>query len=108
MVFARRFVLLNRYNTSYKIAGDFDLYLRAARTGILADTAGIPFVAVEIDGVASANPLKAYGEYLKIAYRRLNGRTRIVAIVLIGVRGLCVFTAKTIFPKRWIMLLRGV
>jgi hypothetical protein len=108
MVFARRFLQLNKYNNSYKIAGDFDLYLRAARTGIFADTADIPFVAVEVDGVASANPLMAYGEYLKIAYLRLSGCSRIVAIVLIGVRGLCVVTAKTIFPKRWIMLLRGV
>lgn len=108
MVFARRFVQLNKYNASYKIAGDFDLYLRAARTGIFADPAGMPFVAVEVDGVASANPLMAYGEYLKIAYLRLSGCSRLVAIVLIGVRALCVVSAKMIFPKRWIMVLRGV
>ena len=108
MVFARRFVQLNKYNASYRIAGDFDLYLRAARTGIFADTDDSPFVAVEVDGLASSNPLKAYGEYLKIAYRRLKGRSRIVAIALIGVRALWVVTAKTIFPKRWITVLRGV
>ena len=108
MVFARRFVQLNKYNASYKIAGDFDLYLRAARTGIFADPAGKPLVAVEVDGIASANPIMAYGEYLKIAFHRLNGRSRVVAIVLIGVRALFVVTAKTIFPKRLIVVLRGV
>ena len=108
MVIARRFVQLNKYDTSYKIAGDFDLYLRATRTGIFADSASKPLVAVEVDGFASANPVMAYSEYLKIAFLRLNGRSRIVAIVLIGVRALCVVSAKTIFPKRWIMVLRGV
>ena len=111
MVFARRFVQLNKYNASYKIAGDFDLYLRASRTGIFAETAdmaGMPFVAVEVDGVASASPLKSYGEYLKIAYRRLKGRSRIVAIALIGVRALLVVMVKIIFPKRFIVLLRGI
>lgn len=99
---------LNKYDTSYKIAGDFDLYLRATRTGIFADSASKPLVAVEVDGFASANPVMAYSEYFKIAFLRLNGRSRIVAMVLIGVRALCVVSAKTIFPKRWIMVLRGV
>jgi putative colanic acid biosynthesis glycosyltransferase len=108
MVIARRFVQLNKYNTSYKIAGDFDLYLQAERAGIFADPAAKPLVAVEVDGLASANPVMAYSEYLKIAFLRLNGRSRTVAIVLIGVRALCVVSAKTIFPKRWIMVLRGV
>ena len=108
MVFARRFLQLNKYNVSYKISGDFDLYLRAARTSIFADPADKPLVAVEVDGIASANPIIAYGEYLKIAFHRLNGRSRIVAIVLIGVRALFVIILKMIFSKRLIMLLRGV
>jgi putative colanic acid biosynthesis glycosyltransferase len=108
MVFARRFVQLNKYEASYRIAGDFDLYLRAGRISIIADTAGKPLVGVEVEGVASTNPLKAYGEYLTIACSRLRGRSRIVAILLIGIRALCVITIKTIIPNRWVSALRGV
>jgi len=108
MVFARRFVQLNKYNASYKIAGDFDLYLRAARTGIFADSDDSPFVAVEVDGVASANPLEAYGEYLKIVCNRLDGRSRIVALLIIAMRAILIIPVKTLLPKRWLIVFRGV
>jgi hypothetical protein len=108
MVFARRFLQLNTYNNSYKIAGDFDLYLRATQIGISTDTFGMPFIAVEVDGFASANPLKAYGEYLKIVCNRLNGRSRIIALLFIAIRAILIISVKTLLPKRWLIVFRGV
>jgi glycosyltransferase involved in cell wall biosynthesis len=108
MVFARRFLQLNTYNNSYKIAGDFDLYLRATQIGISTDTFGMPFIAVEVDGVASANPLKAYGEYLKIVCNRLHGRSRIIALLIIAIRAILIISVKTLLPKRWLIVFRGV
>ena len=108
MLFARRFVQLNKYQVSYKIAGDYDLYLRAGRVDMIFDMFSTPLVRVEVDGVASTNPLKAYGEYLTIARNRLRGRARIVALLLIGIRAFGVILVKTLLPKRWVELLRGV
>ena len=99
---------LNKYQVSYKIAGDYDLYLRAGRVDMIFDMFSTPLVRVEVDGVASTNPLKAYGEYLTIARNRLRGRARIVALLLIGIRAFGVILVKTLLPKRWVELLRGV
>lgn len=108
MVFARGFVLLNKYQTSYKIAGDYDLYLRAERVGIVASAASRPLVAVEVEGVASSNPIMAYREYLLIARNRFQGWTKLIVMLRIAIRALSVITLKTIIPRRWISALRGV
>lgn len=107
MIFSRRFVHQNQYQISYRIAGDFDLYLRAGHVGVFANPTCGPLVAVEVEGVASSNPFKAYGEYLIIACKRLRGRSRAAAILLILIRALCVIPAKTLLPKRWIAAIRG-
>ena len=108
MVFASRFVRENRYQISYRIAGDFDLYLRARRVGVFAVPDCGPLVAVELEGVASSNPLKAYSEYLTIAFKRLHGWSRAATVLIIAFRALCVIPAKTLLPKRWIAVIRGV
>lgn len=108
MVFARRFVHQNEYQISYRIAGDFDLYLRAGHVGVFADPTCGPLVAVEVEGVASSSPFKAYSEYFTIACKRLRGRSRAAAILIIVIRALCVIPAKTLLPKRWIAAIRGV
>ncbi len=108
MVFASRFVQENEYQISYRIAGDFDLYLRARRVGVFADPPCGPLVAVEVEGVASANPFKAYSEYLTIVFKRLHGRSRATAILIIVFRALFVIPAKALLPKRWIAAIRGV
>lgn len=108
MVFSRKFVAQNKYEVSYKIAGDYDLYLRAKRVEILEDLPYGPIVSVEIDGFASANPLKAYSEYLLIARKRLAGWNRVVALLHIGIRGICVISIKSIVPRAWVVALRGI
>jgi len=104
MLFERRFIQLNKYQISYKIAGDFDLYLRASRIIIFNYK---PFVRVELDGVASANPFTSYREYIIVAYKRINGSSKFISILLIGIRAIVVIFIKTLLPKTWIMVLRG-
>lgn len=108
MVFARSFVLLKKYQASYKIAGDYDLYLQAERVGMLTSATSRPLVGVEVEGVASSNPLKAYREYLSIASTRLQGWTKLIVMLRIGIRALSVITMKAIIPRRWVSKLRGV
>ncbi len=105
MLFERRFIQLNKYDIFYKIAGDYDLYLRASTIRILNFK---PLVQVELEGFASANPLMAYREYLTIAYRRLDGYSRIFSILLIGIRAIGVIFVKKLFPKKWVITLRGI
>ena len=108
MVFSRSFVLRNKYHASYTIAGDYDLYLRAGRVGIIASATSGPLVSVEVDGVASSNPLKAYREYLTIARTRLQGWTKLIVMLRIGIRAISVITVKALTPRRWVSALRGV
>jgi putative colanic acid biosynthesis glycosyltransferase len=108
MVFARRFVLQNTYQSSYKIAGDYDLYLRAGRVGIIAGVGCPPLVGIEVEGIASTNPMVSYLEYLSIAHKRLRGWPRLAALSRIAIRALCVVFVKAIVPRRWVAMLRGV
>ena len=108
MVFTREFIQRNKYDVSYKIAGDYDLYLRASRIMFPEHTDAKALVCVEAEGLASGNPWKSYREYLKIAYCRLQGPSRIVALLLIGIRAVCVISIKIILPKRWVAVLRGI
>jgi len=108
MVFTREFIQRNKYDVSYKIAGDYDLYLRASRIMFPEHTDAKALVCVEAEGLASANPWKSYREYLKIAYCRLQGPSRIVALLLIGIRAVCVISIKIILPKRWVAVLRDI
>ena len=104
MIFEREFITLNKYQISYKIAGDYDLYLRASRVSIINFK---PLVRVELDGVASANPLTSYSEYIIIAYKRINGSSKFFLILLIIIRAIVVVLIKTLIPKTWVMVLRG-
>jgi len=106
MVFLKQFLLQNKYETSYQIAGDYDLYLRAHSVRIIALDPTRPFVAVEEEGVASNNPFNAYAEYLSIARNRLQGWCRIEVIARIGIRAMIVISLKLIFPKKWIYILK--
>lgn len=108
MVFGRDFVLLNKYDALYKIAGDYDLYLQATKVAIISSDTSRPLTAVEVEGVASRNPMVAYREYLSIARNRLEGRQRLIAMFRIGLRALSVATLKLAFPRRWISTIRGV
>lgn len=108
MIFRKQFVNNNCYETRYKIAGDYDLYLRAERDAIITRKLTQSLVAVEAEGYASSHPVRAYFEYLAIACRRLKGARKLRTIFLIMSRALIVITAKLFLPTKWILLLRRI
>lgn len=106
MVFCRNFVLQKKYQTTYRIAGDYDLYLRANKVELVGNVFNGPLASVELDGVASANPIRAYFEYLLIARIRLVGWPKVITIIKIGIRAICVISIKSIISKGWAVTLR--
>ncbi|MDA1332501.1 MAG: glycosyltransferase [Proteobacteria bacterium] len=108
MIFGKQFILRNRYETIYKIAGDYDLYLRAERITVLGAEICQSLVAVEAEGYASAHPVRAYCEYIIIASRRLKGAPKLMAIFLIMARALLVIPIKLFLPSKWILILKGI
>jgi glycosyltransferase involved in cell wall biosynthesis len=106
MIFSKLFLQSNMYQTCYKIAGDYDLYLRASRIRFI-DNVSMPIVRTEVEGVASSNPFRAYQEYIEIAHKRLSGYSRLLALTQILFRSLFIISLKVILPKSWIAVLRG-
>ena len=107
MIFRRGFVLDEPYCTKYRIAGDYDLYLRADQSKVLVLNSESPLCVVEVHGVASGRPYLAYKEYLLIACSRLKGITRLLAMARILMRACVVVVAKQLFPRRWVDKVRG-
>jgi putative colanic acid biosynthesis glycosyltransferase len=106
MVFSTEFLRSNGFDTCYRVAADFDLYLRARRAGILVAPTMMPISAVEVAGVAFGNPTRSYMEHLVIASRNLHGMERVVNVIRIGVRASWVICLKAIIPHRWVRKLR--
>jgi putative colanic acid biosynthesis glycosyltransferase len=107
MIFSRNFIAIQPYNTQYKIAGDFDLYLRSCPRRVLLDSSNKPLTLVQGEGYASSNPFTAYREYLKIAIENYQGVTCIFALTSIFCKGLIVIFLKKNLPMKWINYLRG-
>jgi putative colanic acid biosynthesis glycosyltransferase len=107
MIFSRKFIYENKYETVYKVAADYDVYLRAKNIQILGWDRCAPLVSVEAEGYASSNPVKSYGEYLLIASRRLKGVRKVITLSRIFVRAFVVVSIKTIFPTRWLSVLKS-
>jgi hypothetical protein len=103
MVFSRDFIYSNLYDLRYRIAADFNLYLSAGQIVIFPDRL---LTDIEVVGVASDNPAKAYKEYLQIAYRKLRGWNRCVAMARIGCKGALVIVLKASLPGMWLHTLR--
>lgn len=107
MIFSRKFIYDNKYETAYRIAADYDVYLRAKSIQILGGDRCAPLVSVEAEGYASDNPVISYGEYLLIASRRLKGVRKVITLLRIFVRAFVVVSLKTIFPTRWSSVLKS-
>lgn len=106
MVFSSRFVQEHFYDTCYKIAADYDLYLHAKPSQIIIAPMNSPLTSVEVHGVASGNPVTSYKEYLLIAFRNLYGIELLVCFFRIACRAMVIIPIKLLFPYRWIKRLR--
>lgn len=108
MIFSSNFFLLNSFSSEYKVAGDFDLYLKAKEVDVFFYQAAEFLTEVELDGYASENPTLAYAEYLIIAYRRLTGFSRILTLGRIFIWALIVIPSKRFLPRCIISALRNI
>ena len=99
MVFLSDFVRTYRYDTRYQIAADYDLYLHAKLSRIIRVPVAGPLTAVEVDGVASSNPITSYKEYLLISFRNLQGFEMIMSLLFIGCRAMLVIPMKFLLPQ---------
>ncbi|QWD07842.1 glycosyltransferase [Polynucleobacter paneuropaeus] len=108
MLFLRKFALLNLFNSRYKVAGDFDLYLRANIENLFSHPTVKFLTEVEREGYASNNPALAYIEYLKITCRRLRGVSRTVNFIRIAAWALMVIPAKKALSNKYIAKLRNL
>lgn len=108
MIFSSVFIAKNRYDIRYKIAADYDLYLRANPNRIKVAPTLRQLSVVEVDGVASGNPLVSYREYLISAARNLHGSKRFITLVRIALKAVLIVSLKAILPNRLVVHLRGV
>jgi putative colanic acid biosynthesis glycosyltransferase len=108
MIFVRNFLIRHPYNIKYKIAGDFELYVRSHpdRVFIVSDTK--PLTLIQGEGYASTNPLIAYSEYLNVVFNRYQGFARILAFMVISCKGIVAIALKKILPIRWINFFRVI
>lgn len=108
MLFSADFLSNNLYNAELKIAGDFDLYLRALKEDIHVLRSENYLTKIELNGFASKNPFLAYKEYLITACKRLYGLERIIALLRIFAWGFLVLLVKKVFPVKIVQLLRSL
>lgn len=106
MLFSKDFMQAHAYDTRYRIAADFNLYLSARPGQILQVGGHEPVTDIEAVGVASESPLQSYKEYLQIAYRKLRGPDRWQVLARIGCKGVAVVFLKKVFPRTWVHGLR--
>ena len=108
MIFLADFVRACPYDMRYKIAADYDLYMRADKSRIFIAPMVLSLTAVEIDGVASSSPVESYKEYLSIAFRNCHGLERLACLIRIGSKALFVILLKSILTKPLVQWLRRV
>lgn len=102
MVISKKFMQNNLYDTRYRIAADFNLYLSANSERIFVLASSEPLTDIEAVGVASENPWQSYKEYLLIAAKKLHGSTRWMVLFRIGCKALVLIILKKILPKAWL------
>jgi putative colanic acid biosynthesis glycosyltransferase len=107
ILFSKKFITNHLYDTNLKIAGDFDVYLRALKENILIFRYENFLTEIELEGYASRNPLLAYKEYIMIIWRRLYGLDRVVVLIRIMTWACFIILAKKALPKKIFSLLRG-
>lgn len=99
MLFSSNFVQRYPYDISYRIAADFNLYLKADFSRVAAFADVEPLTSIEAVGVASENPIQSYKEYLRAASENLRGWDKWYAFGRIGSKGVGAILLKVGLPK---------
>jgi len=106
MVFAKEFMRAHPYDTRYRIAADFNLYLKADTARVIFFPGDEPLTAIEAVGIASENPMQSYKEYLHVAAENLRGSVKWRALAKIGFKAAAMTLLKKTLPGSWVAALR--
>jgi len=91
-----RYIKVSKYNKEYKIAADYDLYLRTNKNRMHLVHCDWCLTEIEARGLASENPFQSYKEYFKIARTHLTGLQGILATSYIFLKGLSMVVYKDV------------
>lgn len=108
MLFKNEFIKRNLYDTTYKIAADFDLYLKSDFSKIQILKNCTPITIVEGDGIASRNTYKSYNEYIKIVFHKYGFIKGFLSIMKILVKSLLIRLIKKIISKNMMVKFRSI
>lgn len=108
MLFSKDFLSKNKYDTSYKVAADFDFYLRADPKRITLFNNVTPLSIVEGDGIASSQSLKSYSEYCKIIIRKYGLIKSLNCITYLFSKLILVSTIKALCPNTIVLKIRKI
>jgi len=106
MVFSTKFMRLHYYDTRFRIAADFDLYLKADRMRVILFSGADCLTAVEAEGLASANPVQSYKEYLDVVRENLSGGLKWLALTRISLKAAGVIILKRTLPSGCVSILK--
>ena len=108
MVFSKIFLNQHKYNLSYKISSDFDLYQAASFAKIHIINSCNDLTCVESEGFASKNFNLSYMEYIQIISIHYNGFSRFYLINKIILKFCIIKMLNCIFSKSIILKIRTV
>ena len=108
MFFSKKFLNQYKYNLSYKISADFDLYQDALFSRIYIITPCNALTLVESEGFASKNSNLSYREHIKIIFIHYNGLSRFYLINKVILKFSIIKILNFIFPKSVIFKIRKI
>ena len=106
MFFSKLFLERNKYSLDYKIASDFDLYLKSDLKNVIIISERNPISIVEFDGVASKNLRLSYNEYKIIISKKYSGISKIFYLIKINMKATLIIFLKKLFSKNIIFRIR--
>ena len=99
MFFSKSFLDRNKYSLNYKIASDFDLYLKSDFKNIVIISEYEPISIVEIHGIASTNLRLSYNEYKRIISKNYIGILKFFLLTKVNFKVILIILLKELFDK---------
>lgn len=106
MVFDGDFIRSHLYDIRYKIAADFNLYLKANIKQVCFYPGTVPLTSIEATGIASESPTESYREYLNVVTENVEGFVKLWAYLRIASRAAVIISMKRFIPGRWLATVR--
>lgn len=106
IIFSRKVFDVHQFDTRFKYAADYDLYLKIDGDNIWLGTEHEPITMVEAVGFASQNTAGSYLEYLRAIKMNYVGFTRIFLMIKVLAKFLTILFLKSFLTTESFMKLR--